>query len=101
MVVQDQCDGVWEIVTDREQAETAIMANNYVRFHLTITTPLMSQYMRERLRCLAHGELAGAILNGSFVPDPNLDEYTNAFLFFVSSRSHLPLLSATVSMLDF
>ena len=99
--VQVQRDGNWETLTDREQAEMAIMHNNTERFHLTTSTPLMSATMRGRLGCLAQGELAETILHGNYHPDVNLDPHTNAFLSYISLRSQLPPLSASVSLSDF
>ena len=46
-------DGERKIISYREPAEAAIMANNSERFHLIKSTPLMSKYMREKLECLA------------------------------------------------
>lgn len=81
--------------------ECAIAINNSKRFRLTSTTPLMSKYMSKRLGYLATQEIANAIRNKVFVPDPNLDSYTNDFLSFVRNRSQLPVISAEVLSQDF
>ena len=88
-------------ISDQEAVERAIAANNSKRFHLTSSTPLMSKYMQQKLGFLATKETAHAIRNKEFVPDPHLDEYTNFFLSFVSSRSQLPPVSASVETNDF
>ena len=41
-------DGERKIISYREPAEAAIMANNSEYFHLTKSTPLISKYMREK-----------------------------------------------------
>ena len=100
--VKVQINGVWKTIKDREPAEAAIMGNNSHRFgDLTKTTPLMSKYMREKLGVLAQNELAQTILDSSYIPDPQLDNYTNKFLSFISSRSQLPSVSAAVHQSDF
>ena len=77
------------------------MANNTEQFHLTKSTPLMSEYMSKRLGYLAEHEVSKSILNNEFTPDPILDEYTNKFLSFVSQRSQLPPISVDVMRDDF
>ena len=94
-------DGELKTISDRKPEEGAIMANNSERFNLTKSTPLMSKYMRQKLGCLTQNKLVQSILNSSFVLDLLLDEYTNKFLSFISSRSQLPTISAAVLRDDF
>ena len=61
----------------------------------------MSHYMSQRMGYLATKELAQSIRNNSFVVDPNLDEYTNDFLSFISRRQSLPKLSPSIHAKDF
>ena len=88
-------------ISDQEAVEQAIATNNSKRFHLTSSTPLMSKYMQEKMGFLATKEIAHAIRNKAFVPDPHLDVYTNSFLSFVSARSQLPPIPASVDNTDF
>ena len=88
-------------ISDQEAVERAIAANNSKRFHLTSTTPLMSEYMQKRLGFLATKEVAHAVRSNTFVPDPKLDEYTNLFLSFITTRPQLPIISPSVLAQDF
>ena len=88
-------------ISDQNAVERAIAKNNSKRFHLTSTTPLMSEYMQKRLGFLATKEVAHAIRNNTFVHDPNLDEYTNKFLSFITTRPQLPPISPSVLVTDF
>ncbi len=65
---------------DKESIEQAFVAEGTRRFSQTNGTPLMQPEFVQRVGYLA--ELAGAeeILNGSFVPDANTDQYTVQFL---------------------
>ena len=49
--------------------------------------------MSERLGYLAQKEVAKSILNNTYTPDPNLDEYTNTFISFIGAREQLPTAS--------
>ena len=99
--VQVQEDDDLTTLSEQEAVEEAIARNNSKRFHLTKSTPLMSEYMQSKLGFLASKEIANNIRSGNFVPDPNLDTYTNCFLSFVSNRSQLPQISASVLTKDF
>ena len=99
--VETKVNGKWQKLTARDEVEAAIMANNTERFHLTRSTPLMSQHMSTRLGYLAEHEVSKSIINNEFVPDPLLDEYTNKFLSFISNRTQLPAITADVTKEDF
>ena len=99
--VETKVNGKWQKLTARDEVEAAIMANNTERFHLTRSTPLMSQHMSTRLGYLAEHEVSKSIINNEFVPDPLLDEYTNKFLSFISNRTQLPAITADVMKEDF
>ena len=55
------------------------MDNNSKRFNLTTSTPLIPEYMSDRLGYLAEKELDRSILKGEYNRDPNLDKYSNVF----------------------
>ena len=77
--IQVHTDDQWITVTDWDAVESAIMEDNSERFHLTKTTPLMSEYFRDKLGYLLEYEVSQTILNNSFIPDPLLDDCTNNF----------------------
>ena len=93
--------GDWEKVELREEVEDAIMDNDSKRFHLTDTTPLMSSYMTQKLGFLADTSFAQSVVDGTFVEDSMLDEYTNKFLLAIVCRSTLPTFSAGVEKSNF
>ena len=99
--IQVQEDDELITLSDQAAVEQAIATNNSKRFHLASSTPLMSQYMSNCLGYLATKEVAHAIQTNAFTPDPQLDTYTNDFLSFVSSRSSLPQISASIHAHDF
>lgn len=99
--VQINNNNNWETITKRDEVEAAIMDNNSKRFNLTTSTPLMSEYMSEKLGYLAEKALGKTILKGEYNRDPNLDEYTNEFLEFISKRKQLPKIEEEVKKEDF
>ena len=99
--VQIQQDDEMVTISEQDAVEQAIAANNSKRFHLTSSTPLMSKYMQDHLGFLATKEIAQAIRSNTFTPNPNLDQYTNAFLSFITTRPQLPSISPSVLARDF
>ncbi len=99
--VQVNNDGEWETITDRDEVESAIMDNNSKRFNLTSSTPLMSEYMSNKLGYLAEKDLGESIMKGDFTNNPNLDEFTNTFLDFISKRKQLSTIANNVRKEDF
>ena len=95
--VEMEVDGEWKTVTERNQVEPAIMANNSKRFNLTLTTPLMSRHSVNKFGYLAETADAHKLLNGQHTHDPNLDEFTNKFLSFISRHSSGDRLSGEVT----
>ena len=61
----------------------------------------MSPYMTQKLGFLADTSFAKSVVDGTFVEDPLLDEYTNKFLVAIDRRPTLPTFSAGVEKADF
>ena len=99
--IQIQQDSEWVDVTDQKEVESAIMSNNSKRFHLAATTPLMLPYLSSKLGFLANTDYTKSILNGLFVHDDKLDEYTNEFFNLIGKRPKLPPIQTSVSIHDF
>ena len=55
-IVEVPNDGVWEKIEEQLPAEQALMEHLSACFHLTKSTPLMSDYMRRKLGTLAQSE---------------------------------------------
>ena len=91
----------WDTLEDQAAVEPAIMNNNSARFSLTEKTPLISQHMSSKLGYLADTKYAADILDGKFIPDSDMDEYTNNFLTFIGKRRQLTNFSADILRDDF
>ena len=75
-----KADGTREDCYNRSSIEMACQEEGTCRFSQTNTTPLMQPDFVRRVGY--HGELQGAeeILNGTFIPSPNMDPYSVQFI---------------------
>ena len=99
--VKVPANGSWKELTTHQEVEAAIMDNNSNRFQLTSSTPLMSPYLSSKIGYVADTSYTLLLLDKTFTADPNLDEFTNAFLKLLGQRKQLSLCSAEVSSADF
>jgi len=81
--------------------EASIMENNSKRFRLTEPTPLMQPYMSNKVGYLADTPFTDSVLTGTYTDDPNLDEYTNAFLTMIGTRPNTTQIPISVTRSDF
>jgi hypothetical protein len=66
--------------TDRDEIESRIMINNSARFRLTENTPPMQEPLLSDLGYLGDTDAADAILDGTYICPPEVDDYTKEFL---------------------
>ena len=92
-----QKDGEWTAISARDAVEPSIMNNCSKRFNLTLPTPMMSAYAVEKIGYLAEKDGAKEILNGTYVNNPKLDNFTNTFLAYVSAHPSSPTFDGGVT----
>ena len=99
VIIQE--NGQDKLLTDRQQVESAIMENNSKRFHLTDSTPFMTEPLVSEVGFLANTPFVRSILAGDFKEDHRLDKHTNDFLRFLGNHASLNPISHEVSTTDF
>jgi hypothetical protein len=80
MVIAPNENNEWTERTDRTDIEDAVFKEMDHRFNQAKDTPFLNGPLFELLGPLGTGEAAEAILNGTFIIPPEVDEYTAKFI---------------------
>lgn len=94
-------NGDYELHTEKEAVEQAIMANNAARFRLTEPTPMLRPPLRNELGLLGATEAAKQILQGTYQCPEGTDAYTRWFVETMRRSRQFAPLDVEITRADF
>ena len=79
-VTVTQEDGTVIEYTEKEDIERACLEENRIKFSQTENSPVMTGVLAEEIGYDGTSDVCKRILEGTYIPPPNTDEYTAAYI---------------------